>query len=97
MATTYTVKKGDTLWGIATTYASTISGSNTSAKVQTLVKLNDITDPDYIVVGQVLQLDGSEPSPATNNTSKAKIKVFGHFIIKYINTTDRNACIIIWF
>ena len=77
MATTYTVKKGDTLWGIATTYASTISGSNTSAKVQTLVKLNDITDPDYIVVGQVLQLDGSEPSPATNNTSKAKIKVFG--------------------
>lgn len=77
MATTYTVKKGDTLWGISTKYASTIAGSNTSAKVQTLVKLNDITNPDYIVVGQVLKLDGTATSPATTKTSRATIKAFG--------------------
>lgn len=77
MATTYTVKKGDTLWGISTKYASTIAGSTTSAKVQTLVKLNDITNPDYIVVGQVLKLDGAATSPATTKTSRATIKAFG--------------------
>ena len=63
MATTYTVKKGDTLWSISTKYASTIAGSTTSAKVKTLVKLNDITDPYYIVVGQVLKLDGAATTP----------------------------------
>lgn len=77
MATTYTVKKGDTLWGISVKYASTIAGSNTSAKVQTLVKLNDITNPDYIVVGQVLKLDGSATTPAVTKTSRATIKAFG--------------------
>lgn len=77
MATTYTVKKGDTLWGISKTYASTIAGSTTSAKVQTLVKLNDITNPDYIVVGQVLKLDGTATTPAVTKTSRATIKAFG--------------------
>lgn len=77
MATTYTVKKGDTLWGISKIYASTIAGSTTSAKVQTLVKLNDITNPDYIVVGQVLKLDGTATTPAVTKTSRATIKAFG--------------------
>lgn len=77
MATTYTVKKGDTLWGISVKYASTIAGSTTSAKVKTLVKLNDITNPDYIVVGQVLKLDGAATTPAVTKTSRATIKAFG--------------------
>lgn len=77
MATTYTVKKGDTLWSISVKYASTIAGSTTSAKVKTLVKLNDITNPDYIVVGQVLKLDGAATTPAVTKTSRATIKAFG--------------------
>ena len=77
MATTYTVKKGDTLWSISTKYASTIAGSTTSAKVKTLVKLNDITDPYYIVVGQVLKLDGAATTPPVTKTSRATIKAFG--------------------
>ena len=77
MATTYTVKKGDTLWSISVKYASTIAGSTTSAKVKTLVKLNDITNPDYIVVGQVLKLDGAATTPAVTKTSRAIIKAFG--------------------
>lgn len=65
---TYTVKKGDTLSEIA-------AANNTS--VANLVKLNDITNPNYIVVGQVLQLSGSTTTKKKNTTSKPTIKAFG--------------------
>lgn len=67
MATKYTVKKGDTLTSIAKRYNTTVDA---------LVKLNDITNPDYIVIGQVLQVDG-ESTIKTNKTSYATIKAFG--------------------
>ena len=41
------------------------------------MKLNDITNPDYIVVGQVLKLDGTATTPAVTKTSRATIKAFG--------------------
>lgn len=68
MATTYTVVKGDTLSEIAVRYNTTVAN---------LVKLNDITDPDYIVVGQVLTISGSAGSSSKSNSSKAVIKAFG--------------------
>lgn len=68
MATTYTVKKGDTLWALAIKYKTTVNN---------LVKLNDIADPDYIVVGQVLKISGTATSVAKNTSTKAKITVFG--------------------
>lgn len=67
MATTHTVVWGDTLSEIAVTYGTT---------VDKLVALNDITDPDFIVVGQVIKLTG-EAKTTTNKTSKPTIKVFG--------------------
>lgn len=67
---TYTVKKGDTLWALAKKYNTTVNN---------LVKLNDIDDPDFIVVGQVLRLDSNTPS--TTNTTKSQtkpiLKLFG--------------------
>lgn len=42
---TYTVKSGDTLWALAREYQTS---------VDTLVKINNITDPDLIYVGQKL-------------------------------------------
>ena len=66
--TTYTVKKGDTLSAIAKKYGTTVSA---------LVKLNDISNPNYIVVGQVLIISGTADTTAKNNTSKPIIKVFG--------------------
>lgn len=71
-ATTYTVVKGDTLSEIAVKYKTTVAK---------LVELNDIEDPDFIVVGQVLRLtDDPETKPNKDTkslTSKATISLFG--------------------
>lgn len=77
MADTYVVKKGDTLWDIARAYGTTY---------QKLAEINNIPDPDFIVVGQVLRLTAkpkSETVTATvsntfsldvNNLSQATVK-----------------------
>lgn len=72
-----TVVKGDTLWAIANTYKDYISGSTTQARINTMVSLNHIKNPDYIVVDQVIKLSGSATPAPTNNTSRAIIDVFG--------------------
>lgn len=70
MATTHTVVWGDTLSEIAVRYGTTVAK---------LVELNDITDPDFIVVGQVIKLTGT-PTTSVNNTSTPQLKVFGRQI-----------------
>lgn len=67
--TTYTVVKGDTLTAIAAKYNTTVAN---------LVNINNITDPNYIVVGQVIKLtnDGSSSSSSTTS-NKVVIKAFG--------------------
>lgn len=77
MADTYTVKKGDTLSDIAAKYKSTYGYSNTYTYMNELVKINDISDPNRIVVGQVIQLNGTAAPKKTNNSSIATIKQFG--------------------
>lgn len=68
MATTYTVKRGDTLSAIAKTYGTTASA---------LAKLNNIPDQNYIYVGQVLKIDGDPVTPKTNTTNRATVTYFG--------------------
>lgn len=65
---TYTVVWGDTLTAIAKQYNTTVSK---------LVELNNITNPNYIVVGQVLIVSGTASAVTKNNTSRAVITVFG--------------------
>ena len=65
---THKVVKGDTLWALAQKYNTTVNE---------LVRLNNIKDPDYIVVGQVLIVSGTAATVATNKSSKANILVFG--------------------
>lgn len=65
---TYTVKKGDTLASIAKKYDTTISK---------LVSLNNIKDPNYIVVGQVLIISGEAKPPSKVKTPKAVVDVCG--------------------
>lgn len=66
--TSYIVKAGDTLSEIASKYGKTVSQ---------LVELNDITNPDYIVIGQKIILEGPAVSTPKNLTQRAKIKQFG--------------------
>lgn len=74
MAGTYTVEKGDTLWGIAEKHLG--SGS----KYKQLATINNIPNPNLIYVGQVIKLssDGSSSSSSSSSSSNTiKIKQFG--------------------
>lgn len=55
-ATTYTVKSGDSLSGIASRYGTTVSA---------LASLNGISNPNWIYPGQVLKISGSQASSRT--------------------------------
>lgn len=68
MATTYTVKRGDTLSAIAKKYNTTVSA---------LATLNNIKDVNYIYIGQVLKIDGEATPTTTNTTNKAVIDYIG--------------------
>lgn len=67
MATTHTVVKGDTLWGIAERYL----GSGIKYK-QLLAWNSDIKNPDLIYVGQVIKLSDTGSSSTTTSTSSNK-------------------------
>lgn len=64
---TYTVKWGDTLSQLALDYNTTVAK---------LVELNDIEDPDFIVVGQVLIMSGTATTKAVAK-QKPTVKAFG--------------------
>lgn len=66
----YVVKKGDTLSHIALKYNTTVTN---------LVKLNNISNPNYIVVGQKIRLTADDPDTTNTNSSQIKpvISLFG--------------------
>lgn len=92
---TYTVKRGDSLWkicsgGCGSNVASSISGSSIQAKINTLVKLNNIKNPDLIYVNQVLRLSGSSSSSSSSTTStKSNVPTITAFGLQAQDTTGR--------
>lgn len=78
----YTVKKGDTLSGIASKYRDAYNKSNgtsltTYKYVDKLADINDLDNPNLILVGQVLKLEGAKTASKKNVSNKATIKLFG--------------------
>jgi len=74
--TTYTVKRGDSLWKIAKTYPSSIAGSNINAKIETLINLNGVKrrksdNVPLIYVGQVIKLSGSSSGAASSSSASS--------------------------
>ena len=65
LATTYTVKKGDTLSAIAKQYGTTY---------QQIAKDNNISNPNLIYTGQKLNIGGSTPSSNTQKTNNVSEK-----------------------
>ena len=65
LATTYTVKKGDTLSAIAKQYGTTY---------QQIAKDNNISNPNLIYAGQKLNIGGSTPSSNTQKTNNVSEK-----------------------
>lgn len=66
---TYTVVKGDTLSEIAVKFDTTVSK---------LVSLNNIKNPDLIIIGQVLRLTDDAPKTTTKSSQNcAVIELFG--------------------
>lgn len=65
---TYKVVQGDTLYAIAAKYGVSVSD---------LVSWNNITNPNYIVVGQVINVSATTPSSSSNLSSRAVVDVFG--------------------
>lgn len=91
---TYTVKRGDSLWKIASggcgkNVSSSISGSTTNAKINTLVKLNDIKNKNLIYVGQVLKLSGSSKTSSSSTSTKSNVPVITAFGLQSEDTTGR--------
>ena len=89
---TYKVKRGDNLTKIANgscgkNVAASISGSTVSAKINTLVKLNDIKNRNIIYVGQVLKL--SSAGSSTSSSTKSNVPTITAFGLQSEDTTGR--------
>ena len=74
-AMTYTVKSGDTLSSIASSYNTTTS---------TLTSLNNLSNPNLIYVGQVLKVAGSSTivSTSTSSSSASQATTSGTYTVK---------------
>lgn len=68
---TYTVQRGDSLWGIASRYGSSIAGNTINAKIDTLVRLNNIANRNLIYPGQVLKLSDAAGGSTTSSSGSS--------------------------
>jgi hypothetical protein len=74
------VEKGDTLSKIAEKYSSYISGSGiygSGGKIETLTKINNISNANVITIGQKIKLSGTADTVKKNTSNKVNVQLFG--------------------
>lgn len=71
---TVTVVKGDTLWSISTKYYKTYGYSSAYDYMDYLVDINNLKDPNTILVGEILKLTASATSGGVSNTTSKSSK-----------------------
>lgn len=71
----YIVKQGDTLRDLCKEYSSSISGNSIQEKINSLVDINNILDPDLIITGQKLNFSGSGGSDSSSSTGSGQKEV----------------------
>lgn len=71
MANFHDVKRGNTLWGIASANKSAIAGSTINAKIDTLVKVNNIQNRNLIYVGQRIWFSEAAKNGSSGSGSKS--------------------------
>lgn len=91
-AITYTVKRGDSLWKICSSseWGPKISGNTVNAKINTLVSLNNIKNPDRIYVGQILTLSGSGSSQSSSSSVQSNKVTINGFGLQSDSTSGRD-------
>ena len=91
-AITYTVKRGDSLWKICSSseWGPKISGNTINAKINTLVSLNNIKNPDRIYVGQILTLSGSGSSQSSSSSAQSNKVTINGFGLQSDSTSGRD-------
>lgn len=80
----YIVKRGDSLWKIASNFGSRIAGNTITAKINTLVAVNGIKNQNLIYVGQEINFaaggstsSASAPAATATPPNKAVLTGFG--------------------
>lgn len=74
------IQKGDTLSEIAEKYGSYISGSGiygSGGKLETLAKINNISNVNRVAIGETIKLSGSAATTKTNTSNKVNVQRFG--------------------
>ena len=85
----YTVKRGDTLSEIALNHPNDIAGSTWQERMNTLVRLNNIKNPDVISVGQKLKFSESGTSSGSSTpTTSTSLKHVTFTSFGLISTSD---------
>jgi hypothetical protein len=86
----HVVKAGDTVWGLCERFGSSIAGNDIYEKMNTVKRLNNIKDIDWIYVDQILILsENGSTSTTTPTTSSNKPDVTG-FGLRSDDTSGRS-------
>lgn len=88
----YVVKRGDSLWKIATEYGQYIAGNDIWAKINTLAEINGVGKDYIIYVDQVIKFSSggsSGSSSSSSSKSSNQPKVTGPFLQAEDNTSGR--------